>query len=226
MTLQRFSNKLSTGFTLIEVVVALTLLTLIVLGLLGALRSLGETGERLEAQALVNDDLRLVSALLRRTIASASPALRTAQDAKEQGVWFRGGAQALQWLGILPARHGVGGLMHLRLQLEPDAGEDQRLVLFMAAYRGPDKAPDWEAFEPRILLDGITHIQIRYLGVGEASWSDQWENEPVLPDKLYLALSVRGRPWPPLVISLFNTADQPRPGATVIEPLPIGLPDL
>ena len=225
MKRQHASGHGQGGFTLVEVVVALTLLSLIVLGLLGALRSIGQTGERLEAQALVNDDLRLVSALLQSSLASASSSQRVALDAESQTVWLQGGPQSIEWLGVLPARHGVGGVMHLRLQLEATGVDHHRLVLYMAAYRGPEKVPDWEAFEPRVLLDGVTSMRVHYLGVREAQWTQEWQNETVLPEVLHLALSLRGRTWPPLVVRLLNSTDQPRPAAVVTERVLIELPD-
>lgn len=218
-------SSLRKGFTLIEVVVALSLLSLIMLGLVGALRAFGQTGERLEEQTLVNDDLRLVGALLQSSIASAAVLQRVEPDSKAVGVWFQGRVQGLEWLGVMPARHGVGGLMHLRLMLEQAQDDRYRLVLFMAPYRGADKEPDWDILEGRVLLEDVTDMQLRYLGFKEAGWSVEWLNETALPTKVYLALTLRGRPWPPLLIPLTNATGVPRTGASTTENAVVGFPD-
>lgn len=196
------------GFTLVEVVVALTLLSLVLLGLVSALRSFGQTSTRLEAQTLIVDDLRLVSALLQRTISRASSSKY--QDPADQVVrtWFAGSAEGLVWLGQLPARHGIGGLNHLRLFVSGKSGatDRNRLLLQMVPYAGNENRPDWNALEPRVLLDDIDSLHLQYQGVGETDWQDFWNEPEVLPGLVRLVAAVRGRPWPPIVIRLEHGA--------------------
>lgn len=198
------------GFTLVEVVVALTLLSLLLLGLISAMRSFGQTSTRLEAQTLANDDLRLVSSLLQRTVGRSSSRVRMdAADLVNQA-WFQGASDRLEWLGQMPARNGAGGLTHLRLELA-----DGALMLHMAPFDGDERSPDWDRIEPRILLDQVDSLSIRYRGVDETGaevWFDDWREVEGLPVLVQIWLSVRGRPWPPLVLALESSASGNRSG--------------
>lgn len=203
------------GFTLVEVVVALTLLALILLGLVGAMRTFGQTSARLEAQTLAVDDLRLVGALLQRTIARASRA--THQDPADQSVriWFAGGGEGLTWLGQLPARHGAGGLSHLRLFAEDKPGGEgrRRLLLQMAPYAGATHPPDWGMLEPRVLLDDVDTLRLQYQGYGEAEWREVWDDPAVLPRFVRIAIVVDGRPWPPVLVQVEQAAPRTEQGS-------------
>lgn len=209
------------GFTLVEVVIALSLMSLLMLGLVSALRSFAQTGERLEAQTMINDDVRLVSSLLYRAIGRSSSRLR--QDVPDQNgkLWFAGTAETLDWAGHLPARHGAGGLTHLRLRRESGGGDGAAyLMLYMARFDGDQTSPDWQLENRRILLEEVDALEIRYQGLnegGERVWFADWLDQPRLPFMVQLLLSVRGRPWPPIVIQLedgFGSSPAPRAGRT------------
>lgn len=205
---QPVSARRASGFTLVEVVVALTLLALLMLGLVSALRTFGQTGVRLEAQTLANDDIRLVGGLLQRALARSSPRLRMDTIETTARPWFEGDASAVAWLGHLPPRHGAGGLTHLRLELLGPAGqadEGGRLMLRMARFDGDRSAPEWRAEGSRMLLDRVDSLEIRYRGLdqsGEPVWFADWLQQPTLPSMIQILLIVGGRPWPPIVVQI------------------------
>lgn len=206
------------GFTLVEVVVALTLLTLLLTGLVSALRSFGQTSVRLEAQTLANDDMRLVGGLLQRALARSSP--RPRMDAVESRgqPWFEGDASAVAWLGHLPARHGAGGLTHLKLERLPPADQSEAgglLMLRMARFDGDQAAPSWRAEDSRVLLDRVDALTIKYQGLneaGEAVWFNDWQEQTSLPTMIEITLTVADRPWPPIVVQVEQSSAQAAPG--------------
>src|SRR5690606_14159465 len=63
------------GFTIVEVVVALTVLSLIVLATLTAVQTFGDTQARLETTLVRLDQMRMVSQFLRSTLRQAVPAV-------------------------------------------------------------------------------------------------------------------------------------------------------
>jgi general secretion pathway protein J len=213
-------SRSAAGFTLIEVVLALSLMSVLMLGLVSALRSFGQTGERLERQTMANDDVRLVSSLLYRAIGRSSSRLR--QDAPETNgkLWFAGDGQSLSWAGQLPARHGAGGLTHLRLLREgrEDGEGGPYLMLYMARFDGDQHSPEWLVDNRRILLEQVDGLEIRYQGLdqaGERAWFEDWFDQTRLPFMVQLLLTVRGRAWPPIVIQLedgLGSVPAPRAG--------------
>src|SRR5690606_12773843 len=103
------SQSRDNGFTLIEVVVALVLLAVILTGLVSALVTFARTGERVDQRTLAGDDVRLVYAFLKQSLEPASPRVRTRPRDSAAVSWLQGTDSELEWLGLMPARHGVGG---------------------------------------------------------------------------------------------------------------------
>ena len=95
------------GFTLLEVLVALTLFSFILIMLYGSLYSTGRSWQASEVQAQGNDDKRLILSFIRRQIEQVAPVLQV--DEKENRLLFKGDQAALQFVSNLPAtmREGV-----------------------------------------------------------------------------------------------------------------------
>ena len=113
------SGRRARGFTLVEVVVALALLAVILTGLISALVTFARTSDRVDQRTQAGDDVRLVYAFLSQSLGPADPRMRTRPDDAVTLSWMQGTATELVWLGLMPARHGVGGLFHLRLGFQP-----------------------------------------------------------------------------------------------------------
>lgn len=197
------------GFTLIEVVIALTLVAVILTGLVSALVSFGKTSTRVEERALTSDDVRLVYAFLEQSLSAAAPRVRVRPEDAVPVSWFEGSGTELEWLGLMPARHGVGGLYHLRLGAE--RGDDGRraLLLHYLPYAGDDPPPDWGAAESHLLLDGVTAFDLAYRALDEDEWRAEWSAIEVLPARVKVGLAVRGQAWPELIVPVLEA--QPRP---------------
>lgn len=205
------------GFTLVEVVIALALLVMVMAGLFSSLRGFAQAGERLEARAASADEMRLISALLRRTLASSVPWTHGFSPDGTVTGWFSGDAQWLSWVGSMPPRAGVGGMSHLRLSTV--AGEG--LVFeFLAFDPARDSLPDWAEAGRRVLLRGDVTLQIRYLGAGEMSWLAAWLGERTLPAHVAVGIAVAGVRWPLLLVPLAAAA----PRALAAPEPPAGLP--
>lgn len=197
------------GFTLVEVVIALALTSLLLTGALAALRGFGQTGSRLDALSRSTDDMRLVAGFLHHALENASAREPEAHDARQS--WFQGDSEDLAWLGLLPPRHGVGGLTHLRLE-HGLHGSRQALMLHMAPFRDDTPEPHWEAFEPRVVLDDVDRVVFSYRAPGAAVWRPNWSGAEGLPGELRIELMVSGQHWPPLFVSPVNALFQARHG--------------
>lgn len=199
-------RRRATGFTLVEVLIASSLLALLLLGLMGTISSFGRSSTRLEALAKEVDEVRLVSGFLRQTLGSATAGIQHVFDDGISRPWFIAGADSVEWLGVLPARHGVGGLHRLRLSLRAEHGGDDLLLQYQPYVRPdpllPEALPDWSAVGGEVLARDIDSLTIRYQGVGEEAWLDEWGPLEVLPLYIHLQLHSGGRPWPVLIVAL------------------------
>ena len=205
------------GFTLIEVIIVLALVSLIMVGLTAALRTFGDAGARLDARSLHGEDMRLVSAFLRQSLAEASPRRRPPRLEGPRGPYFAGDDMTLEWLAPLPPRHGTGGLHRLRLSVQEDSAqpaEHRRLVLQFVPFVASDNEIDWSAEPAQVLLDGLQSFAIQYRRLDAADWQDAWDDPAVLPGWVRLRIASAGPAWPDLVVALLAA----RPGQDLAGP--------
>lgn len=196
------------GFTLIEVVVALVLLAVILTGLVSALVTFARTGERVDQRTRAGDDVRLVYAFLKQSLEPASPRVRQRPEDSVAVSWLQGTESELEWLGLMPARHGAGGLYHLRLAVEKAPEGGRRLMLYYLPYAGDDPPPDWSLASSHLLLEAVTGLEISYRALNEAEWRAQWLEAHVLPARVRISLAQGGSAWPALMVPVL--AAQPR----------------
>lgn len=140
MTGRAPSSGRQKGFTLVELLVVMALLSLLMLGLASAMSTVSQTQERVDARLDRMDHQRVSIGFLRSVLGQVS-AVRRQAGLRKQGeseLFFEGGPQGMRWLGIMPARFGMGGRTHFQLSVEGDA-----LVLRFAPWQGPDVMPDW-----------------------------------------------------------------------------------
>lgn len=192
------------GFTLLELLIAMTLLGLVFALLTGALgfgaAAWRTGGERLER----NTSLQAVHDLLRRRIGGAL-ALRGPPFAERDFAAFRGDAETVEFAGAAPARAMPDGIFAYRL-----AVEDGTLVLRWAPMGWVDDAPSPPAdLTPEILVQGLEALEISYFGTAEreeaAGWRAGWQAEDGLPELVKLSFRFPpedARRWPDFVIAV------------------------
>ncbi|MFQ6017533.1 MAG: prepilin-type N-terminal cleavage/methylation domain-containing protein [Kiloniellaceae bacterium] len=200
----------SRGFTLVELLIALTLLGLISVALFGGLRfgtRAWEAGSR-HAERLAEIDA--VQGLLRRQLAQAVLPRRQGLG-PEGATGFAGDPDRIRFAALLPSHIGVAGLYLFELRMSQ--GEDlHRLDLAWRLYR-PDEPASFGIGEAgvsgqRTLIDGIERADFGYYGVlpdrQEADWHDRWAEAAGLPGLISLKLEFPDddpRSWPALVVS-------------------------
>lgn len=192
------------GFTLVEVLVVMAMLSLIMLAMGGALRTTAQTEERVDQRLLQADELRSSSDFLRGVLGRVSAQKRPGPLAAGQNAYFfRGMAQELEWMGIMPARHGVGGRHQFRLALEGRAGA-RAVVLRFAPWNGLEPAVDWARAEAYVLVPQATALELQYedAATEPPTWLRQWESPDALPTRLQVSVRTPSGGWPPLVVAL------------------------
>lgn len=203
------------GFTLVEVLIALALLSLLMLVLSGALRAMGQVEERVDQRVEAADDYRLATQLLGDVLGRVSARRHAVLQAGSaaQAPFFEATPGALAWVGIMPARYGLGGRHYLRLALEAGEGSSQ-LVLRYAPWTGAATFSAWAQAQRLVLAAPATALTLSYLEPASGQWSALWPPPGMpasaLPASLLpaaVAIQVEGPEpaWPPLVIALVPT---------------------
>lgn len=187
------------GFTLLEVIVVMALLSLIMLAMGSALRTTAQTEQRVDARLTRSDELRVASDVLRSVLGRISAQqgpLRPEPGASRYT--FVGRPQEMEWLGVMPARHGVGGRYHFRL-----AAEQQGLVLRYQPWQG-EQQPDWGRSEAYVLVAGVTALALRFEDAREqpSQWGAPWTASDALPQRVAVSIQTVQGPWPELIVNM------------------------
>jgi general secretion pathway protein J len=191
------------GFTLIEVMVAVTLLSMLMVATISAMRTLGNTRSSIEQLTERMDEIRVVSEFLRNSLGAAMPVPRVGQTAeaftggKSYGTFFAGDATRLMWVAPLVAGADMGGVFVLYLTLVDDT-----LELQWTPYQRDVQMLDWGAVEPRALLQSVEEFQVGYLAAYGQEWLDVWEGSQSNPIAVRINIRTAGKYWPELVIRL------------------------
>jgi general secretion pathway protein J len=193
------------GFTLVELIVAMMLLALMSSLLYGTLSLSARSWDRGEAMAARAADMRLAEEFLRQSLTAQHP-LRL-HKAVDQPLYFQGGRDTLAFAGVLPGRAG-GGIYYFRLAITPN-GDTQRLTVSRVI---PDSAstslPGFDGAEQSVLADGIAEVRFGYFGrdadsnaANAPTWRDRWDDPQLLPLIIRIdVIPAKGAPWPSLVV--------------------------
>ena len=176
------------GFSLIELLVSLTLLAMILAMLPGAFR----TGKRGWETASVIEQRAAADAsidYLRHRLAEAAPLFDKDESGRSQ-LAFSGGSQALSFVAPAPSGPVGGGLYRFTLTAQPSAGAvPLALILRMVPYR--QQEPQFaSAPSEHVLMPAIGSFRLRYFGIQNEkelpAWSDVWPRQDRLPAMIEL----------------------------------------
>jgi len=194
-----------TGFSLVELLVALAL-TAAILVLLFSGINLGFRGmDRLDDQVSRIEARRSLAFTLRRQIAGVYPATLDATSAAT----FVGQPTVMSFLSL----DGAAGAGYSRvwLMLE-DTPAGRNLVLM----RRPQVPGLLVGFERTVLAHGVTGFQLGYFGAtatgGPRDWHDRWEGLRAPPELIRVALALRddgAYAWPDEVVRVWTARIPP-----------------
>ncbi len=207
----------SRGFTLVELLVAMALLSLVMLGLVTAMRSFAQTETRIDDRIRRDEDFRVTEQFLRTVLGAMAPrATRSAPGGPRQ-VAFSGSGDELQWIGVMPARHGAGGLYRFRLFVAPgESGQPGALVLEFAPLTNFDAPLESGPGQSRVMVAAVTDVTFRYQDStqGDAAWSSGWPSADRLPRRIGVQARTRTGIWPEIVVNVIPAVGPGIPSRT------------
>ncbi|HEY6130908.1 MAG TPA: prepilin-type N-terminal cleavage/methylation domain-containing protein [Halioglobus sp.] len=190
------------GFTLVEVMVAITILTLIMLTTVTALRTLGNTQGTIEKLTHRIDEVRSVSTFLRDLMESAVVARGSTElslgGENNEASYFLSGDDFLELKSTILFGERYGGSYLVRV-----AKEDTRLVLRWQESPADGVLRDWMDAPSRVLVDQLDELKVATRQEYSNEWSDtRSTDEPVAPALVRLQLKAAGRYWPDLIVQV------------------------
>lgn len=193
------------GFTLIEVVVALSLLAFGLALTFGTLRGASRATERADATAARSERLRAVQGFVRTQAGGALPIAYEIDPATGEGRYVRGDAQRLEFVAAMPGYLSRGGPYLQTLELRP--GREGKQLVFSFRLLTPDGPLDAER-EPKVLLDGIADGGFEFRTINDqgsaGDWRSDWQARGQMPPLMRLKLRFNDsrEHWPDLVVAL------------------------
>jgi general secretion pathway protein J len=192
------------GFTLVEVLVVMTLLSVVMLALGASMRTIAQTGERVDIRLRQADEMRTAASFLSGVLGRISPRkLEPPPPAGANVYVFAAGPDKVEWIGVMPARYGAGGRHFFKLALEPN-GTDRALVLRFQPWAEVATFPDWSNAASRVLATDVQRLTIEYGDdtEGQPSWAVHWPHVDRLPARVRLTIADAAGEWPFLTVPL------------------------
>lgn len=192
------------GFTLLELLVGLTLFSLIVTSLYSALRLGARSWEAGEAHVQQTEQMRIATSFLRRSLERTYPL--SVRDTKGSRVWFEGTSKSVAFVSELPAYVGNGGMHELTFNLR-NVGDERDLMVTQRQLLFDEDGDLVSKKNVRTLAKNVRELKLSYFGArkrkSQPAWHEKWEDLRRLPNlvRLELESSVSGQ-WPELIVRL------------------------
>lgn len=178
------------GFTVLELLVALTLLSMITLVILGTLRIGARVWERTTEEQGIVEETMLAHKFIRRWIEQAYP-LIDRSDPLRPVIVFQGTGDRLDLVAPVPKGILEGGLARYSIFVQPVEGE-RHLVVSSRHERADQNAPPHPS---SILLEDVSGFSLSYFGAqhsGEPDgWHDRWVDASSLPKLVRVSIKFR-----------------------------------
>lgn len=201
------------GFTLLEVLLAVSLLAAALALVFGILRAAGATVERGEVIAARNERIRAVSGFLRQRIAGAQGAVYGLDSGSGRSLRFEGDAGSMRFVADLPDYLGRGGPYLHEFTTKPAEGKDALLVDFRMI-QGDELLEAERPPEP--LAQGLDDVEFAYRAIdvsGEIGpWLSRWTVVDALPQQVRVRIRDGKGPWPEMVVALKMAPPVPKAG--------------
>ena len=192
------------GFTLLELLVVIVLLSVIMVAMGAAMRAIAQSEERIDQRLLRSDEFRVSTHFIRSILGRVSDTkVAASAEPNANSVMFSGNASAVAWIGVMPARYGVGGRNFFRLSVE-SVGNSSALVLRFVPWADVSVFPEWSQADARVLVADVSMLSVRYedTSQGESAWVSEWPHKDKIPQRVDLAIQTTAGSWPNLIVAM------------------------
>lgn len=194
------------GFTLIEVLIAMTLLGIMVVLLFSSLKIAAESWNAGENKIIEVNKKAVVYQFFKRHLTTIRPvAAQTVSnnddDSLEPQQAFQGQSRTMRFVAALPVSAARKGLQVF--EIAADAAEPSTIMVALSPYQQTEPGQP----ERVVLLERVKSFAFAYFGKqeenGEAGWHDDWTGIDRLPQLIKVGISLDdGSYWPEMVFPL------------------------
>jgi general secretion pathway protein J len=196
--------KSGQGFTLIEVLLAMTLLSVMMTLLFVSLKICAESWEKGEKKIFEVSETAGVVNFFQRHLVMAKPLWNDFTE-EERLFSFQGDQQSLQFVSSFPASAGRAGLQLFTIRLL-NQNRENVIQVTIAPFYPVAEGDEWLT-EEETLIKGVSGFSLAYFGqeAGESGsrWQDQWLQRDQLPKLVKIKIDLEnGVFWPEMDFEL------------------------
>lgn len=195
----RSSNR---GFTLLEVLIALSLLGLLMILIASALTVSNRTLDLSERYSNRLNEVRTAQGFFRSALQQSLP-VAFLHDAKNIQWVFEGERDTMRFVAPLPSQLSGGVQLHSFALVDNGKGAADLQVSFTQIKA--DGLHTWGT--PQTLLQHLSQLRFSYRGLDNSlhttDWLERWPWPERLPQYVRIELAAQGQiDWPPLVVAI------------------------
>ena len=203
----------SRGFTLIEVLIALSLLSVMMLMLFAGLRIGAKSWDKGENKLVQVTEMTSVHNFFHNQLAASLPLWDDFTDKKKQ-FSFQGTSTTLQFVASLPVSSKRLGLQRFNIRLE-----DNKIEVAIKPFYPSLDSNQWK-IEAVTLIDKIARLNMTYFGNENSKeipqWQTTWDYDH-LPKLIAIEIeSVTKNDWPKIILKL-NNEQAPKKSLNIFE---------
>jgi len=194
------------GFTLVEVVIALTIMATLLVVLFAGLRVGLTAWQRGDQRSQALERARSVNQVVTQTLAGTYPYQAAASGREPARLLFEGEPERVAFATTVPPLPSVDPVAFTAVTLAMTSGAQGGLALTQKVL--PNDKPFDPALRPVFVDGAVTRIRFRYLKERKGEWTDRWDaaNEKALPVSIEVTLTIvqagRAVEQPPLIVSV------------------------
>ncbi len=196
------------GFTLIELIAAITLLAVLTTILMGTVRGAERSTSAANDAVERTEQYARTHAFLREHISGVLP-MRWRREVS-QPLKFSGKQTSLTYFAPVTSQIAEGGVMWWQLAVAKSTQKSQLVMRRQAADPEEKAVPDISAAEqPIVLADNIEALSISYFDAGydpltnpdSGNWVDSWDENSRMPSIIAIRVTeTGGKRWPDLYV--------------------------
>lgn len=204
------------GFTLLELLIAITLLGLLMAALFAGLQLGARAWERGEERLDQSARLQVVQGFLRDRLTQSYPLDVVEDGSRRRRLMFEGTSGALRFVTLMPEHLGTG-FAEFAVTIG-DQADARHLIVRWRPFEVSGPVPATADGEPqvKVLLAQIEDLQLSYYGAPSrelpAAWYEQWLEAGNMPELVRIRVSFAPgdrRHWPDLIVAPMTDAPPP-----------------